>query len=685
MTATLAEPEAPAAHSPSPAFSTQAEATARARLADNPYDPQALAELATALLDQGQHEQAAKYLRQALIEAPERAELHFMLGLALEPIGRIRESAAAFEQTIARNPGHADAWNNLGAMHIRLREYEQATNAFVRAAQLQPGNSHYYSNLGSALREQGKLEEARPILEKTVELDPNNACAWTNLGDVLSACNQPQEGSRCYQRALELNPDEPAAAYNQSIERLAGGDLANGWSAYETRKRLTPLAHARYPYPHLLPPDGPQPNGLQANGQAPSNADSPDPPAGPGDISDKTILVYAEQGVGDEILFVNCIPDLIRDAGQVIIDCDPRLAALFARSFPEATIHPVDRARNKTGPKPKLPAGQEVDYQIAAGSLPGIYRKSLADFPGQGQHQGYLKPDPERVAHWRARLAELGEGRKIGFAWRSGLRSARRDVGYTDIDDWGPILSLPGNKFINLQYGECADELAHAQDSFGVDIVNFGGQELDLKDDLDDCAALYQALDLIIGPNTAVTSLAGATGANVWMLGGGWIRHAQPNPPWYPGLVAINEPLQAACTQPSAQRSLLLAIKLAELDAPKPPVPAPQTPEPPTIHYWGKLAKLFSQTAHHCEGIGHAIAHYKPQWLCSRAFLQAMTKADQHAKTGEGLILLALLHGYLDDLTQAEKLIEQAYAIDETVQDGFARLAWLQFHKVSAV
>jgi len=163
--------------------------------------------------------------------------------------------------------------------------------------------------------------------------------------------------------------------------------------------------------------------------------------------------------------------------------------------------------------------------------LPQFWRQRLTDFP---QQPGYLQPDAARVAVWRRRLAALGPGRKIGFAWRSGVRGARRDVHYSALTDWGPLFAVPGQHWINLQYGECAAELARARADFAVELIVYDG--LNLKDDLDDCAALCQALDLVIAPNIAVALLAAAVGTATWLLGEAWFAHGQTTPPWYPTL-----------------------------------------------------------------------------------------------------------------------------------------------------
>ena len=162
------------------------------------------------------------------------------------------------------------------------------------------------------------------------------------------------------------------------------------------------------------------------------------------------------------------------------------------------------------------------------GSALQYYRKSLSDF----RHEAFLVPDPARVAEYRALLDKM-PGKKVGICWRSMMLGAKRAKYYSPVDAWGPILKIPGVTFVNLQYCDCAGELARMQEKFGVRVQTIPG--LDLRDDIDGAAALSAALDLVISAPTAAAATAASVGAPVWFLTAGrtWPQLGTDEFPWY--------------------------------------------------------------------------------------------------------------------------------------------------------
>jgi len=158
-----------------------------------------------------------------------------------------------------------------------------------------------------------------------------------------------------------------------------------------------------------------------------------------------------------------------------------------------------------------------------------IFRKSLGDFP----HKAFLVADPERVADFATRIAALGDGPKVGICWRSMMLGAKRAKYFSALDAWSPILKTPGATFVNLQYGDCADEIARAEAMHGVKIHRLEG--LDLKNDIDGTAALSAALDLVISAPTAAAAIAGSVGTEVWFTTAGrtWPQLGTDEYPWY--------------------------------------------------------------------------------------------------------------------------------------------------------
>jgi hypothetical protein len=244
------------------------------------------------------------------------------------------------------------------------------------------------------------------------------------------------------------------------------------------------------------------------------------------------VLVLAEQGVGDEIMFANTLPDLIAEIGadgRLVLSVDPRLTELFQRSFPtvEVCAHATPRLGGRARRQTAAPVRGRIDAWTPLASLAQRYRRTAADFP----RVPYLRADDARVAHWRSWLG--GERPAIGLTWRSGKLSGDRQRFYPALARWAELLRIPGVQFVNLQYGDCAQDLARLQELGGVEIRQPPG--LNIKDDLDDLAALCTALDAVVSVQNATGALAGACGAPVVFVAGpgSWTQLGERRPPWY--------------------------------------------------------------------------------------------------------------------------------------------------------
>ena len=239
------------------------------------------------------------------------------------------------------------------------------------------------------------------------------------------------------------------------------------------------------------------------------------------------VLVYREQGIGDELMFASCYADIIAAAREVIIECDPRLTSLFARSFPGATVRPVtvDASGRETT--------KDYDRAISAGSLPQLFRRTIDEFP---QRRVIVKADPARVAQWRERLRAAGSAPYVGIAWRSRLMTAERRREYTHLKEWGALFAVPGITWVNLQYDECEAELRDAERRFGVRVHRWAS--LDLMNDLDEVAALTTALDVVVSARTAVSMLSGALGIDTITLASrySWTDLGTDRLPWLPAV-----------------------------------------------------------------------------------------------------------------------------------------------------
>jgi hypothetical protein len=252
-----------------------------------------------------------------------------------------------------------------------------------------------------------------------------------------------------------------------------------------------------------------------------------------GALGGRTLLVYGDQGLGDEIMFASCLKEVAREAGRCIIECAPKLVPLFARSFAGAEVY----AWAWDGPV--ADDGRDADLEIPLSSLPLYRRRSLADFPA---HSGYLVADAARIDHWRARLASLGRGLKVGISWRGGTYKTRTSKRSIPLEHWLPILRVPGVQFVSLQYTkDTAGELSALREAHGVEVTHWP----EAIDDYDETAALMSALDLTISVCTAVIHLGGALGRPVWVMvpmGPEWrYGFAGERMPWYPSVRLVRQ------------------------------------------------------------------------------------------------------------------------------------------------
>jgi hypothetical protein len=290
---------------------------------------------------------------------------------------------------------------------------------------------------------------------------------------------------------------------------LLSGKFREGWKEYEWRWKVKGMLFCR---------DFSQPvwNGSSLQG--------------------KTLFVYDEQGVGDEIMFASCLPEVIAQSNLCVVETDKRLVPLFSRSFPNALV--IDLlARNKAYPS-ELP---QADMKTAIGSLPQFLRPDFLSFSKQ---QTYLIPDTPQVNIWHKRFEVLGEGPKIGISWRGGKSADIRRIRSTVLEQWDKLFSIHDVHFINLQYGDCTQELREAREAFEVIIHDW--EDVDPLKDLDWFAAQISALDLVISVDNATVHMAGALGVKVWTLlpfvpDWRWVLNREDSP-WYPTMRLFRQP-----------------------------------------------------------------------------------------------------------------------------------------------
>ncbi|MBX3415420.1 MAG: tetratricopeptide repeat protein [Pirellulales bacterium] len=505
-----------------------AEASYREILRFEPRHAEASLQLGILLRERGDVVAAARSLSRAARLHPGDAAIHFEIGSLLESLAQHDRALTHYKRALAIEPGHVQALIRGGDCWLSLASADRACLWYQRALEVAPASMSARNNLGSVYQAQGKLEDAlreyRHVLAEhpaafetrvnlatalhelgdttaalveirsALLLRPQDAKALTNLGVLHEDLGEHELALATYERALAANPQDADAHLHRALLLVQQERFAEGWDEYEWRFATRTNQRAR-------------------RFACPAWEGS--------SLASQHLFVHAEQGIGDEIMFATCLPEIIARAKHVTLTCDRRLATLFQRSFPRATVFGVER-----GGEPWRELAADADCHVPAGSLPRFVRRSERDFPRRG---ALLMADAARVEHWKARLQELGPGLKVGISWRGGadsklLDGAGQGAGYRAcarrrsclLGQWSELLAVPNVCFVNLQYKATRQEFEQLPAEIRRRIYSF--DEVDLRNDIDELAALASSLDLMISVGNATVHLAGAVGTPTWAL-----------------------------------------------------------------------------------------------------------------------------------------------------------------------
>ena len=422
------------------------------------------------------------------------------LGVVYGATGRLDEAESFLVRAKQEEPHSIDLLNAQANLAWLRAQWPLAEERFREALAMAPDNPTVWANLGLCLHDAGRLDEAASALIRAIELDPLHVDARVNAALVCMDRGEVAAAGVHLQYALKVAPDFPDVHALRAQWLLQQADYAEGWCEYEWRFRSS---DARYREDTVLPRwDGAK--------------------------RDK-LIIYAEQGLGDQIMFGSCLSDVLECVSHVEIECDPRLTSLFARSFPAVRVHAQTPALER--PWAATQTGRAM--QIHCGSLPQLFRRTRAEFP---THSGYLSADVVKTAHWLRQLAGLGAGLKVGIAWRGGVPRTRQAMRSIPLIQCLPVLQTQGICFVSLQHGPCDEELAQINALESVNVTHW----TQAIDDYEEIAALIGALDLVITVCSSVVHLAGALGKPVWVLVPScpeW-RYLQSGEtmPWYPSV-----------------------------------------------------------------------------------------------------------------------------------------------------
>lgn len=419
--------------------------------------------LAGELAALGRDAEAIEVYRQALALAPDAAT-HLGLGLLLTKADDAAGGLAEFQRAAALDPTQVEARSSASIALYKLQRFAEAAESARQAIALSPHHAKAYTNLGNALVEVGDLDGAMAALRRAIELAPDDGGGYTNLGLALQAAGRDQEAHAALEHGLALSPEAAWCNINLAHMLLAQGQWDRGWAGYAKRHWVNDSQDIRQ---KLGLPDW--------TGEA---------------LGEGWLLLQAEQGIGDEIMFAGLLPQVLALAPHLVLTCDARLIEPFRRIFPSVRL----MAQGRGG---ALPAGMAAQAYI--GDLPGLLRPDRAG-PPPWLPAPYLRADPVRRQHLRD---GYGERPVIGLAWSSAAaRTGRRRS--IDWDQLRPLLDLDHVTWVSLQYGAAAQAARGRHPNLIVD------DRVDQMTDMDGFIAQLDAMDAVVTIDNSIAHVAGA-------------------------------------------------------------------------------------------------------------------------------------------------------------------------------
>jgi tetratricopeptide (TPR) repeat protein len=482
---------------------TGAEESYQRAIAIKPDYSEAHSNLGVTLHELGRLAEAEESYQRAIAIKPDYSEAHYNRGVTLYRLGRLAEAEESYQRAVAIKPDYAEAHSNLGVALKVLGRLAEAEESYRRAIAIKPDYAEAHSNLGVALKVLGRLAEAERSYRRAIAIKPDYAEAHSNLGVMFKELGRLAEAEESCRRAIVLQPDHAGAHWNLSLLQLLLGDFSGGWLRYEWRWQENELGTYKEKR------DFPEPLWL---GEEP--------------LAGRTILLHAEQGLGDTLQFCRYAPLVNRLGATVILEAQPPLVSLLAGL--EGVTRVIARGE-------ALPA---FDYHCPLMSLPLAFRTSIETIPADIP---YIKAEPAKAAYWQTHLG-VRQKPRVGLVWNGGFRPHQPEVWAVNGRRNIPLelisrINVSGFDFYSLQKGEPAESelLLRRQEVWPeTNLFNFAHE---LKD-FSDTAALIENLDLVISVDTSTAHLAAAMGKPVWLLNRfdtcwRWLLNRDDSP-WYP-------------------------------------------------------------------------------------------------------------------------------------------------------
>ncbi len=464
----------------------KATGLARRAVRAQPDDPELRLFLGNLYLNRKRFAEAEKSFRAGLELDPDNPLLMRRLAVALHSLENFDECELLLRAALEKRPEDVQAWLQLGAVLGEMGgRDDEAGKVLEHVLELEPNTVGATFNLSLLKQRKGEIEEAERLCKKVCEVNPDDENPIFTLAQILLRQDKVEEAEACFRKALDLDPGSAATQVYIGFCRLLQGDFEQGWKQYEWRLRMSAFKDVNYHRPRW--------SGTRLNGEV--------------------VLLLCEQGMGDNIQFIR-YAKMVKARGARTVALTSKALCSLAETVPG-----VDAAI------PVAPAPRHFDYYIPVLSLPGLFETDLDTIPNDVP---YMHTDPEKIAVWKERMGE-GKGLKVGLTWRGNPNLVTNRYRSMNLDDFRPILEVPGVRFFSLQ-----KVLPDRERDFPPNLMDIGTR----LGDYGDTAAVMENLDLIISVDTSVAHLAGALGRPVWvLLSTGpdfrWLLKREDSP-WYP-------------------------------------------------------------------------------------------------------------------------------------------------------
>lgn len=444
------------------------------------------------LLRNGSLDEAEKRFRRAADLRPD-ADTLYNHGVALQRLGRHAEAERRLRASLARADS-ADAWVHLGVSLHEQGRMQEALAGYGRALALAPGLPEAHNNAGNALLALGRAAESLAHFDAALQLRPGDAGVHCNRGNALRALGRHREALEGYAEARRLDPRDPDAHRLAGLVHLSLGEYREGWPLFEWRHRA---------------------GAGQASALASPQWD------GAADLEGRSVLLHAEQGLGDTVQFARYAPLLAARGAEVTLQVYAPLVRL---------MQGIPGVRRVIGPDEPRPA---TDLHCPLASLPHAFRTGFDEVPAP---LAYLRIDAAEAAQWRRRLG-AGEDRLVGVCWRGNpgyVNDAERSMALADL---APLLDAPGHRFISLQREQTPEEAALAASLPRLSHPALGFEE---------AARAIAAFDHVIAVDTVWLHWAASLGtpsSALLAFSSHWVwPHARATSPWYPEVRLCRQP-----------------------------------------------------------------------------------------------------------------------------------------------